>query len=228
VSWYLQWPPYDAYIITPDWVPTSSDDLCIEVDVYLSSLDTNNQTIIGREDGASSLRTWKLFVDGSNIGVLHNSNWTVGGFILAPITLDARNLIRVEFDSTEIKLYVNDVLQNTAARNLMAVDGRSHLRSIGRSLVVSTAISHMRLYRLKAWDDAARTTLALDYDPSASSGTGSILVDTVGGNNGALTGFPTDSSQWVSYGAASPPTLGTITTTAVTSNSISFSLPVTY
>ena len=41
-----------------------------------------------------------------------------------------------------------------------------------------------------------------NYDPSASNGTGSILPDIVGGNNGTLVNFPTDDSQWVFYSDA--------------------------
>ena len=43
------------------------------------------------------------------------------------------------------------------------------------------------------------------YDPSASNGTGSILPDTVGGNDGTLVNFPTDDSQWVFYYDGSEP-----------------------
>ena len=38
-----------------------------------------------------------------------------------------------------------------------------------------------------------------NYDPSASNGTGTTLIDTAGGNNGTLVNFPTDDSQWVFY-----------------------------
>lgn len=38
-----------------------------------------------------------------------------------------------------------------------------------------------------------------NYDPSASNGTGLILYDTVGGNNGTLTNYINDDSQWVFY-----------------------------
>lgn len=41
--------------------------------------------------------------------------------------------------------------------------------------------------------------LVHNYDPSASNGTGTTLIDTVGGNNGTLVNFPTDNSQWVFY-----------------------------
>ncbi|WP_290738385.1 hypothetical protein [Haliea sp.] len=43
-----------------------------------------------------------------------------------------------------------------------------------------------------------------NYDPSASSGTGQILPDTVGSNDGTLVNFPTDDSQWIQYASAAP------------------------
>lgn len=69
-------------------------------------------------------------------------------------------------------------------------------------------------------------TLTNHYDPSVSGGTGSTLTDVVGGNNATLVDFPTDDSQWVSI--ASVPTLGSISSNAITANSIGFSVPVTF
>ena len=46
---------------------------------------------------------------------------------------------------------------------------------------------------------AASATILNNYDPSASNGTGQILPDTVGGNDGTLVNFPTDDSQWIFY-----------------------------
>lgn len=45
------------------------------------------------------------------------------------------------------------------------------------------------------------TNSGVDFyaDPSASGGTGSILPDTIGSNDGTLVNFPTDNSQWVFY-----------------------------
>lgn len=54
----------------------------------------------------------------------------------------------------------------------------------------------MDFYRLKVNQSGV---LIHDYDPSASNGTGSILPDTIGGNDGTLVNFPTDDSQWVFY-----------------------------
>lgn len=53
-------------------------------------------------------------------------------------------------------------------------------------------------YYLKIFNNGV---LVHHYDPSASNGTGTTLIDTVGGNNGALVNFPTDNSQWVFYDA---------------------------
>ena len=56
------------------------------------------------------------------------------------------------------------------------------------------------------------------YDPSATGGTGSVLKDTVGTNDGALVSFPTDDSQWVEYDnlAANFTRLGSLTAPSVT------------
>ena len=45
-------------------------------------------------------------------------------------------------------------------------------------------------------------SLVHHYDPSASNGTGTTLIDAVGGNNGTLVNFPSDNSQWVFYDGA--------------------------
>jgi hypothetical protein len=55
------------------------------------------------------------------------------------------------------------------------------------------------LYRAEFYDGGV---LVHDFDPSATSGIGSILEDVVGTNDGTLADFPTDNSQWVFYAAA--------------------------
>ena len=66
--------------------------------------------------------------------------------------------------------------------------------------------------------DSVNSGASLYLDPSATGGTGSILEDTVGTNNGTLVNFPTDNSQWVRYDVF--PTeftrLGSLTTPSVT------------
>ena len=56
-----------------------------------------------------------------------------------------------------------------------------------------------KLYGCKIYSDFNETVLVHNYDPSLSNGTGSVLIDSVGGNNGTLVNFPTDDSQWVFY-----------------------------
>lgn len=73
-----------------------------------------------------------------------------------------------------------------------------------------------KLYSLSY--DSVNSGASLYLDPSATGGTGSILEDTVGTNNGTLVNFPTDNSQWVRYDVF--PTeftrLGSLTTPSVT------------
>ena len=54
------------------------------------------------------------------------------------------------------------------------------------------------------------------WDPSASSGTGSTLPDTVGSNAGTLVNFPVDDSQWVFYSTGQTVAVGLVTETNAT------------
>lgn len=102
--------------------------------------------------------------------------------------------------------HVYRIVSSTAAGNIQVFqDGVScgtttgnTFWSIGRIADLNNQTSrHFGLYYLKVRN--ASNTLIHHYDPSASNGTGSTLIDTVGGNNGTLVNFPTDNSQWVFY-----------------------------
>jgi hypothetical protein len=73
--------------------------------------------------------------------------------------------------------------------------------------------------------DSVNSGASLYLDPSATGGTGSILEDTEGTNNGTLVNFPTDDSQWVFY---SDTTAIELTPTTINSNSQSFNPLIQY
>ena len=77
----------------------------------------------------------------------------------------------------------------TAGNNFFAIGRIADLNN--------QAARHFGLYYLTVRDSA--NTLINHYDPSASDGIGSTLIDTVGGNNGTLVNFPSNNSQWVFY-----------------------------
>jgi hypothetical protein len=79
---------------------------------------------------------------------------------------------------------------------VVTITGSFEFNQLFRHGTFGTGVE-MDLYGIKF--DGAR-----NYDPSASNGTGSTLIDTVGGNNGTLVNFPTDDSQWVFYESGGP------------------------
>ncbi|MBG7617736.1 MAG: DUF5011 domain-containing protein, partial [Chloroflexi bacterium] len=69
--------------------------------------------------------------------------------------------------------------------------------------------------------DLSNSTLIHDYDPSSTAGTGLVLEDTVGANNGTLLGYTgTVDSWWVDEGSAVVPTITLVgnSTVSITQN----------
>jgi len=80
---------------------------------------------------------------------------------------------------------------------------------------VQGSASSLRLYSFEYGNTSGAIRY---YDPSATGGTGSVLKDTVGTNNGTLVNFPTNDSQWVEYAnlADNFTRLGSLTAPSVT------------
>lgn len=192
MAYYLQWPVSNGWVTTPDWKPTDVSNWSFEIDLVTPSTVAGDKTILGQEDSTAS-RAWKLFINNGNLGIIHVSNWSGGGFIVSPVAPSTRYLVRGEFDGSEIRLYFNDSLvASTSGRNLGVTSEKSHLSAFGRSLGSgASVIGDLAIYRAKFWDDATQTTLDLDYDPTISLDQGE-LVDAAGGNNGTPVNFPTN------------------------------------
>jgi hypothetical protein len=117
-----------------------------------------------------------------------------GTYTLAHNIADYTQLhtFRVDYDGTDLKLYVDNSLETTES-------------NVGSSFFTASAISEtgsrgsFDLYFLKITESG---TLIHNFDPSATNGTGTTLEDTVGTNDGTLLSFDgTTDSWWVSYGA---------------------------
>jgi hypothetical protein len=116
-----------------------------------------------------------------------------GTYTLAHNITDYTQLhtFRVDYDGTDLKLYVDNSLETTES-------------NVGSSFFTASAISEsgsrgsFDLYFLKITESG---TLIHHFDPSATNGTGTTLEDTVGTNDGTLVSFDgTTNSWWVSYG----------------------------
>ena len=133
-------------------------------------------------------------------------SWTL------PTAATSRSIYRIVANSgsNTLELFQNNVSLGTRS---------------GADLIVVKALfgfgSNVRafdFYYLKLFNNGV---LAHNYDPSASNGTGTTLIDTVGGNNGTLVNFPSDNSQWVFYedGGVAEQRSSTFTSTASASAS---------
>ena len=197
MSYFLRFDGADDRVdISSGWTPTDKASWSVEIDfVTPSDMSTGNFVIGGPRTGG---RSWEMYAFAGTLGVLHESKWTVAGFIQASVSADTRYLVRVEFDGSDIRLYFDDVLVASDSGRTLSAAGTNHLASIGAT-GAGDRVNKIDLYRVKFWNDPTQTSLAIDLDPSASLGTGSVLTDTAGSVNGTLLNFPTDDSQWVSY-----------------------------
>ena len=117
------------------------------------------------------------------------------------LDLDARTYCRYEVNgepATSIPSY-DEIFTLSIIRDATEADqSDKEIGFIGQRFS-GTSRSEMSLYSLDVFDSSGSRVNSLD--PSATNGTGLVLEDTVGGNNGTLVNFPTDDSQWVFYDA---------------------------
>ena len=113
-----------------------------------------------------------------------------GGFDITAV-----NDIYLKTDGADLWVEVNGVETDRVTTYNRALDAT--IDYIGRI----TSTINAQPFDLYYFDFYENGTARHKYDPSATGGTGSVLEDTVGGNNGTLVNFPVDNSQWVFYDA---------------------------
>lgn len=102
-------------------------------------------------------------------------------------------IVRVEYSDSRWRVYINDVQHlSYVSTASFTVNTLLNFDDSGTSGV--TFVGYMAYCE---FGDANGVTRY--YDPTASNGTGSDLIDTISASNGTLEGFPTDGTQWESY-----------------------------
>jgi hypothetical protein len=118
-------------------------------------------------------------------------------FDLTGVDLSQKTKLEIVSDGTDLLLYVNDA----ASPIPVTGGGGAHIISSGFDrLAEGSGSITTDLDFYEAYFDASFTQERL-YDANASGGTGSTLPETISSQDGTLTGFPVDDSQWVLYGA---------------------------
>ena len=185
-------------------------------------------------NGAGWTGSWrikfKVQMTGTSLPLL-SGLWTAGGgvssdnilFFTTTTNLQLRsggNQRNVTLPQPATGLHEYELIGSSATNNISvyqsgvfcgAVTGASLFTSgLGSMLSFASSSRTGDLYYVEIYNNAI---LQHNYDPSASNGTGTTLIDTVGGNNGTLVNFPADNSQWVFYESGGGEYTATISST---------------
>lgn len=167
---------------------------------FLSSLgsNSNHRFYFRKESGSDSVSIFVNNFNTTNTTFNPGSVWVIGTNVVEifiAFTTDSPYKIVVNGVSSSV-LNAVSVFQNEydlfAAFGFFSAQYSSSIS--GLNAVVD--VNNIKVYN---WSSSSDTTGALvfNYGPSASNGTGLILYDTQGGQDGTLVNFPTDDSQWI-------------------------------
>lgn len=178
------------YVEIPSFTIPPSTPFRISVKIQATSL--SHLRPFG--DSSETYKNRMLIFSGLN-GIVR---LTLNGVSLdwTPISNNAIDLHEYTFErnsSNLITLKIDGVLQSQSFTNSNSL---SNIVYVLTTRQASELRCSSDLYHLKVDINGVPF---LNYNPSLSNGTGNTLIDSVSGNNGTLTNFPTDDSQWVFY-----------------------------
>lgn len=203
MAYYLAFTSGSEYVDIPSPISVSGDGVLAEIDfVYKGA--TNN-VICG---GTSFSDYWRIDRDNQFRISIAGSSKIVS--ISTPFVVGTRYTLKLVRTGSSVEVRDSTNTAITSATNISA--NPFIIGKIGSFHNGSSNLT-MDLYGFKA---GAET-----YDPSLSNGTGITLPTVSGSNQGVLTNFPTDDSQWVFYSA--PSTGVTVNVTESTSDFGEFS-----
>lgn len=190
MAYYLQ---FDG---ANDFVSTTNSNLYQQwrmvVDVDLSGVGDGNGYLLAVGKAASRGRNGILYNISGGVATITGIRSDLDEIIFAsPIAVSGRFTFEMEGDNTTKTMVVTvDGVEKLNQGGLF--DPRLNVKKI-----FETTNAEVALYRIQVYDGT--DTLTIDYNPSSSNGTGSILPDDAGSFDGTLVNFPTDDSQWVFY-----------------------------
>jgi hypothetical protein len=205
MSWALRFDGVNDYVSIPAEVDIlTRPEWRIEFTLAIEPMSNFSSVVILGRDGndQSSIRLSAL---GNNNSMAFEVRYTTSSSS-ATLTMNNRSIV------TDGQPHDYVITRNSSGVHSFFVDGAlegTDTTTISSSLS-SNAIGRrsglysqeFTLYGLIGYNSDTPTTELFNYDPSLSGGTGSVLTDSVAANNGNLTNFPTDNSQWVSIGSS--------------------------
>lgn len=179
---------------------TGTDNLRVEIEFELDSLSATNTLCF-----AANFCRFQILNTGQISVQYRNQTNSLAAVTSATgvVSVGVRYVLALELSNVDrnARIFLNDV-------EVGMVASRWGTFTVDRfGLWPENSTFNGSLYRATCYQN---NVIVNDYDPSASNGTGTTLIDTIGGNNGTLVNFPTDNSQWVFYesgGAANESTV---------------------
>lgn len=181
MAYYLAFTSGSEYVDIPSAISVSGDGVLAEIDFEYKG--ASNDVICG---GTSFSDYWRINNDNqfriSIAGSANNVN------LISPLVVGTRYMLKLVRTGSSVEVRDSTNTAITSATNINA--NPFVIGKIGSFHNGSSNLT-MDLYGFKAGSET--------YSPSLSNGTGNTLPTVSGSNQGVLTNFPTDNSQWVFY-----------------------------
>jgi hypothetical protein len=178
MAYALKFNGQGAYVDIPSLAVVSGDSLIFEIDAQPPAF--LHCTLIDDTDAGNYLSIYY-----KADGLLHTEGMLEDFSMIRIDGVDKTLALDAVIDMTAgVFQVVEIVIANPLVANRLGGDYMGEYTYIGS---------------LKSFKHKSAGEIVRDYDPSASNGTGSLLPDTIGANDGTFIGFPIDDSQWVYY-----------------------------
>lgn len=186
MAYYLKFDGVGSYVAHSDITLSGTFSVKIRFNYRTSK---TNQTLFGGTS-ATAVR-----IDNTSSVLIRIAGTSITRTFLTPLVLGSDYTFILTRDESDV-IDLTDENGVSVINATLAKDGDITFDTIGGQVNGTTNFAQLDLYGIEYISGG---TTVVNYDPSASNGTGSTLLDTVGGNDGTLVNFPTDDSQWVYY-----------------------------
>ena len=186
MAYSLQFDGSDEYVDLPDITAAQmSGDFSFEFEIRYVASNGFSFFVSAWPGGVSR---WYIGTKDNELRIFHGS-FSYNGYELVDDTVYT---IKLDVVGTATTLYLDGVEEFTTT----TPSGFELVRRFGASLDSTPRFNTPSELR---WMSFVNGTDDRYYDPNATGGTGLVLEDTTGGEDGTLVNFPTDDSQWVFY-----------------------------
>ena len=216
------------HVVLPDIVGGASE-FEISFDWAPTSLSAGYGIVFGNNNGSSATRNAVYQRSNGEMEVA----FIIGGSRRkidtsgAGLSVGTRKTLLITYNGSTLVVKIDGSTVGSMSASGNESSGSGGIDDIGRNI---STYADIDLYAMDIEATVSGTQTVVTYDPSATGGTGTVLEDTTGSNDGTLTNFSgTINSWWESYddgGSISASVAQTITK-PVFSVSSSFVAPVT-